>query len=278
MRPLEIEAGRTAAYTITMRDVDGNPVTSYAGSETLGLVVWPGDNRTARTTSSCTVAFASASAGMLTLTLDATDTASFETGDTLAVTIVDGGETFEVYRTTLIVRAIAASGTAPTTYCSFADVLDVCGALPEDLIEPTDQAGLAELRHRARVDFDHLIQQHYRQTTGYRRQTTLDHLLDGYPRPYRDGREDSTLQGYLDADGLILTGPSGERAKRWNALRTAAYLYERQMGNEAYVRRAHRFRAEADAIASTLVVGVDSDNDGDADLWINLGLADTIRG
>lgn len=255
-------------------------MTTYAGTESLRGKVWAGDDQAEAVT--FTPTWSVAASGTVAFTLSAVNTALLTAGSTytLAVDVQDGGTWYEVVRTWLAVASRPGATTALTTYCTFDDMRQVAGAHIGNLLTEADQAGFAEQRHRARVEFERLLQSRYRGGATYRRQVNLDHMLDGL-REYRSGYQDATLQTYLDASYLIVTGPTGEAVKRWNALMACAFVYERQMGGDGstdYRRQAAQWRAEAAALASCLVVGVKaSANESPPSLQINLGIADTLR-
>lgn len=95
---------RTTTYTVTARDTAGAAITGvYSGSETLALEVWP-KGGSAVSLSGSGVAWLSASAGTITLTLDNSDMAALSPGPyELSITVTVDGEPIEVYHARLLV-------------------------------------------------------------------------------------------------------------------------------------------------------------------------------
>jgi hypothetical protein len=274
--------GADRKFTLTLRDDSGSAITTYTGSATLDASVWGGDDL--YESFDATATWVDAAAGTIRLTLAKADTATLEPGVyQVLLSITASGVTSS--RPVLLLNMLAGPGStvALTKYGSYDGMLGIAGSTLPNLLTHTDQAGAAEFLHRARMEFERLIQSRYRGGVSYRRQANLDHLLFGGHREYRSGYQDATLQDYLDDDYLVLDGPTGDAIKRWNNLLACAYLYERQSGAGGdgaggYRSQAASWRAEAAAIASCLVVGVKaSANDTIPTHQINLGVVDTLR-
>jgi hypothetical protein len=263
--------------TLQLRGLhSGLAIDSYASAATLACACWPGDDRAA--SFAPTVAWSDAANGQVSLTIAGSDTAALGPGDyALELSITASGRT--VKRRFGVLRLVATPGDAdpPAAYGSLDDMLREAPFL-RDLAADADQAGFAEQRGQAREWLDSLLQRHYRGGRALvAMDYSLDHLLWGGART---GADDATLQGYLDDDRLVLTGPSGRRLVRACALYAAAIVCRSQVGatkdDTSYQAHALRLGRTAEAIATGTVASLDTDGDGTADLAIDLGLADRI--
>jgi hypothetical protein len=108
---LTIASGALATFVVTIRDADGDAVTTYAGTEPLSVAYWPGGALPAGSLSASSgAAWLDESAGTITVTLDDSDTPSLTTGDHLVIRLDDGGDMVEVYRAALAVHGNPAPG------------------------------------------------------------------------------------------------------------------------------------------------------------------------
>lgn len=99
-----IEAGSSATFSVTVRDVNGDAVEDvYTGAEALTLLAWPGGQEPSRTLSASSVSWVSGPAGTLQFELDDDDTDALRSGDEVAVRAEVNGDTVELYRCSLVV-------------------------------------------------------------------------------------------------------------------------------------------------------------------------------
>lgn len=273
--------GADRKFALTLRDGNDDAVTTYTSGATLAASVWAGDDVAQALAPTAT--WINATAGTVQLALAAADTANLSPGlYQVLLTVTAGGIASSRPVLWLNMLSKAGSGTAPTTYCTYDHMRQIAGEHLASLQTSSDQAGFAEQRHRARMEFERLVQSRYRGGGNARYYDTMDHILDGQ-RPRRSGYEDPTLQTCLDADYLIRTGPTGEAVVRWCALMACAYVYERQVGSGGdgaggYRTQAARWRGEAEAIASCLTVGVKASADETTPSYqVLLGAADTLK-
>lgn len=283
METLRVAAGTGAVYTLTIRDADGNPVTSYAGTETLAAKLWAGDSQTALATPS--LAWASKDNGTVTLTLSAANTAQTAGVYQIRCTITDGGTAYEFYRAWLRIADSPGSDTAPAVYCSFDDMLDLAGELSEALLEASDQAGYAEQRAKARQWTDRTViarakdtielqaERHAPVVTSQEAEITtgVDDGPEWGPSIYPDASvRDAVdvIRDALAADQLILDAEVVEA----NAAYALALVYGRQAGQTAggvsYQDLAGKWREHASRRMVAWVARFDTDSDGIADLEI----------
>ncbi len=282
MDSLTVSIGATLAATVTLRDETGVAIANtYDGTEPLSLALWAGEDQAAASLPGSTVAWLSAAAGTVTLRLAQADTATLAEGAyRLRVRMTDGSDLVDCYEARLTVTAAPGTATAPAVYCSYREVQDVLAGWVGQLQDDSDLAGYLDARAEARREFDRLLQRHYRGDRTWRRQTTLDHLLDGTTTPYRSGKDSATLQGYLDDDGLILTTACGYAVRHWCAMYAAALVLDRLVGagdRTPYQAQAARLRQRCNDLAASLCVEVDTNDDGVGDLTIDLSVIDCLR-
>lgn len=128
----------------------------YAGTETLGLVVWQGDDQTPATLTTSAATWVSGPNGQVLVTLTSADTANLTVGLwRLRVTITTGGEVVPAYEAILDVRPVSGSASPVATYCTFDDVLKVAPWVRRLVLDDQAMQGtLAEHRGLARQWLD----------------------------------------------------------------------------------------------------------------------------
>jgi hypothetical protein len=286
METLRVAAATGAVYTLTIRDADGNAVTTYAGTETLTAKLWAGDDITALATP--TLAWANHDAGTVTLTLSAANTTQTPATYQIRCTVTDGGVAYEFYRAWLKIEASPGSATAPATYCGFDDMLELAGDLADALLESSDQAGFAEQRAKARRWTDRVVVARAKDvisTQAERHSPVVGSEAIDITTGVDDGPEwgpsiypDTSIRDAVDviraalaADDLILDAEVVEA----NAAYALALVYGRQMGaapNGAnYQDLAGKWREYASRrmVAWTARFDTTASPDGVADLEID---------
>jgi hypothetical protein len=254
----------------------------FDGTEPIAASVWPGDDRAQ--SFAPTVTWLSAEDRTITVEWAGSATASMAPGRYLMeLRIGSGSDAPGVNVAYVDLQPSPGSGTAPKVYCTLDDMRRVAPWI--DQVQTTsDQAGFAEQRAMARVDFDRVVQTRY-VGAEFDRESSLDQFLDGLPE-YEAGEDDATLQAWLDDDRLVTTGPTGEQVKRWNAYAAVAHVCMAQIGtgpDNQYSKRAAYFTAKADELLCGMTIGIDTtededgEGDGVGDIWIPLGRTRTIR-
>lgn len=268
---LKVSQGLDGTWTITLRDAADQPVTTYAGTETLALEVWAGDDRAAATTTNSTIAWLSAAAGTLALRLHRTDTALLAPGRyKLLVKLTDAGVIVPAYEATLLVSATAGAATVGAVYATADDLRRECGWI-DSVSSAEDQAGYQERLEDARTWFDDLLHAHfpaggaglsYRAESAWVRSGTLKSrwLIDA-----------------LAADQLLVT----RAIRRACALYALGQVLKGKVGAKdktSYQVLGARYEAQAEDLAATIRAEIDTDADGYGDVAIDLGSVVVLRG
>ncbi len=296
METLKVKAGRTLVRKITLRypadyataSLRKKPIEGVYTTETLTLKIFVGDDITPVTLSGSTVAWLSATAGTITLTLDNSDTASMRGWYRLEVYITSASEPSPCFEAMLQVVPVAASGTAGAVYCTIAQVTDIApwvGQLvPQSNEIQTDfgeQRTAArrwlnrELKARAKRALESQLERHapIETTDAYE----ITEGVDGGPgwgdSTYRDTSLEAqldTIAGYLDLNYVASTtaglvdsdGTAAEIAANYSA-----YLISRSQiskeGQNPYADYGYQCRDRAQHLLAGYTAKVYTD---DADL------------
>jgi hypothetical protein len=278
-----LSQGSALVIPAVLRDPLGNPITTDTGAEALTTTVWPGGSAAPSFAPATT--WVSPAAGTITIAITSAQTVGLDPGRYQLLTRVTppGGDPVDGYACTLDVAAFAGAGAgaAPTSYGSFADLLDRAPWL-EKLQRPTDLAGFARQRHLARKWFEDLLHRHYRGASGLLGDFAFVPGLSFGGRPgdaisYRDGRRSSDLQSWLDAGGLDVT----EQVIDAVSCYAIALLCDRQIApgkdDNGYPAAAARWFARAEDAALNITAEIDTNGDSVNDLTIRLGTYDTLE-
>lgn len=236
----------------------------YAGTETLGLAVWQGDDLTPLTLTTSEATWVSGSAGTILVTLTSADTTNLTVGLwRLRVTITTGGEVVPAYECVLDVRPVSGSASPLATYCTFDDVLRVAPwARRMVLDDQTMQGSLTEFRGMARQWLDHQLLSRVRRDLESQLErhapvltveppeidTGLDAGADWGPSIYPQidvVTQLEAVRALLAADKLKT---ADGRAALITSYMTVAYLCDSQLSGEGdpnYTTLAGRYRAMA---------------------------------
>lgn len=269
-----VRQGTDAKWTVTLEDSSGQPLTGvYTGIETLVLLVWPGSSRAALVLPYSSAAWLSASAGTITLTLDALDTASMAAGFyELAIDLVSSGSgRVEVARYAAEITASPGAGLAPPVYCTLDDCRKECPWILDAVIpDPNIPNNLEPQRGEARAWFDNLIQRHWRGGMSLGAEA-------GLLARRRSGQRNLWLQQQLDAGALMLT-TAVTKANAYYALGLALRDLIGFRGKTTYQDLSADYFALAEHQASTTTTELDTNADGTPDFAIDLGFMDVLRG
>ena len=256
---LELVASAGASRTVTFQiaDWNGSPVTGWEGGDALTVQVWRGDDYAVLTGTGVAAAWASASAGTVSVTTDGTHTLSTQR-HSWRLLVANGGKTYEIARG--IYEILPAPGSTsnsadPATdpYTTIDDLRTVCSWI-EQVQSRHDQAGLMEHQRNARVWFDDAVK------AGYLSGNTYYTIPYGIANRAWIGEID-TVPGWLE--DVLATGSGVEltpKIKRVCALYACYSALSSQVtlddAANAYRRMAAAYRSSAANELATTVVKV----------------------
>jgi hypothetical protein len=268
-----LTAGTGLAIDVTLRDSNGNVVTTYAGTETLTTTVWPGGTRPASFTAA--TAWLVPASGTLTVTIGDADTASLPPGRYQLLTqLTSNGTTVNVYGCTLDIVATAGTEATPKMYVAFPDLLRYGRAWLSQLQTNDDEAGYAEQIGRATSWMDDLAHAHFRVAS-------MTMVVGGQAfGPRQSGARSTWLQEQLDAEPPTIQFT--DQFKECCAKKALAYICEGQLASaEAaawYGKLARMYHSQADYIACNLTIALDTTGNGYPDIVIDCSSASTLIG
>jgi hypothetical protein len=271
---LMYEAFQGSALMIVFQiaDGNGNVITTYAGTETLATEVWPGGNR-ANGFSPAT-SWVDRSEGKVQIAITAAQTAGLALGRYQVYSTLTSGSSDPVAILLAQLDVVDTPGTtpAPTTYCSYADLLKFGRAWLRQLQTSDDEAGFAEQLGRARSWIEDLAHAHYRVAA-----MTMVIGSQAFG-PRRSGARSTWLQQQLNANTLMLTDQIREAA----AKKALAFICEGQIGpsesSAPYARLARMYHSQADYLGTCLVLSLDTNGDGFPDVNIDCSCTDPMMG
>lgn len=257
----------TARYQL--RSSDDAVVTTFTGDEPLDGYVWRGKDQPILFAP--TVTWEDPTQGLILATFLGTDTANLEAGKYQVRLLVDGQPAGQ----DSILALSASPGSAPAlwAYCTADDMYDYFSDM-KDILDENDLTNFGRQRAKARTWTDRVIQANRRNSiscggVGYSGGFYYAGSW-GFNSPQQN---DPILQGYLDAGKLMLTSQVIEM----NAKMSLAYACEGEIGPDdkatAWQQMAAKYRAEAEALACSLVAQIDLNGDGYAEITINCGMA-----
>src|SRR5262249_49571076 len=137
-------------------------ITSYNGTETLATEVWPGGNRANGFSPSTT--WSDHTEGKVQIAITAAQTAGLALGRYQVYSTLTAPASDPVAILIAQLDVVATPGTtpAPTSYCSYADLLKYGRGWLRQLQTDDDEAGFAEQLGRARSWIEDLAHAHYR--------------------------------------------------------------------------------------------------------------------
>lgn len=280
METLSLARGAGGSWTITIRDGDGAPITTYAGTEPLSGRVWRGGDAAPAFTVAPT--WADPSAGTVTLTIPKADTADLDPGQyRIQCTITDGITDPVFFEAILSITDAPGTATAGPVYCTLADMLDECSWLQDVSDIEHDETGFLKQRVRARQQWLHpAILAAHRPQQGWGA-TTFGNSLFGVSQ-VRTPAINKILADYLAADKLMVDPP---RIVTPMCAKYAVGLVLKDQitsggggprGNP-YAALSAQFLAEASAMLAGYVAEVDINDDGYPEYVIPCGTIDVLR-
>jgi|GEM_PF-3212370 len=262
--------GSALAITFQISDGNGNVITTYTGSETLATEVWPGGNRA--DSFSPTTTWIDHTEGKVQIAITAAQTTGLALGryEVYSTLTASAEDPVAILIAQLDVMPTPGSTAAPTTYCSYADLLKYGRAWLRQLQTSDDEAGFAEQLGRARSWIEDIAHAHYRVAA-----MTMVIGSQAFG-PRRSGARSTWLQEQLDANTLMLTDQIREAA----AKKALALVCEGQIGTSegsaAYARLARMYHSQADYLATCLTLSLDTNGDGFADVNIDCSCTDPM--
>lgn len=265
-----IPQGYTLAFLVQLRNSAERPLSGvYDGSEALALEVRPGDRRMALALSASGAAWGgtddagveyTAADGVMTVTVDETDTAAIDPGTYRgAVRLTDGGKTFPAYEFLLRIAPGAGAEAAPAVYGEADDLTDAFPSLFDLEDVDTEQAAAVEPRAEARAWLDDQIVA--------RAEAKLRDFdrLGLWDQTERAGLE--AIRALLDADKLLVD----EGCRRIVACTAVARVLAGAVGADGknpYETQVAAFVQEARRKLAGWRARIDADGDGTYELVI----------
>lgn len=275
METYQVRRGRRLALRVTLCDATGQVVTAYAGTETLGLDLWLGDDLAGATLATSAATWADGPNGLVDVVLTSADTAGLSALIyRLALTITVGGETVDAWAALIEVQPAAAAGAALATGpATFEDLHRLEPRLREFVLEdPEQRSDLSEylnagwVRCYRRAILGRLRRRLERYHANYLQPDRGDPVIpDGYGWTEQD-KEDrlDALMAFVD-DGTSLQTSDGEAAEIV-ARDALARLLGAQIGQgdaaTAWQARAAAHAARRDSLLAGHIARIDV---GDAD-------------
>ena len=265
-----VSQGSALVITSFVVDQFGNPVTTFAGTETLITQVWPGGAQPVSYLPA--TAWVDHTTGSIAITIPSADSTALSPGRYQVRTQVQAGSDDPVdgYGCTLDILQAPGTETAPTTYCAYSDLLRYGRSWLRQLQTGDDEAGFAEQLGRARSWIEDLAHAHYR-VAGMT--MVVGSQACG---PRRSGARSTWLEEQLAEDTLILTDQIREAA----AKKALAFICEGQIGtgerSTAYAGLARMYHSQSDYLATCITLSLDTNGDGFPDVNIDLSCTDPM--
>ena len=191
--------GTDATELYQLRDSYGQPVTTLTGNEPILAEVWRGGDQPVLFSPTCT--WEDPTTGKFLCTFLGSDNSSLEAGKYQVRITVAG---VPIPDSTLVLTSSPGNAPALKAYCTMSDMQDYFSDISE-ILDPADETGFGRQRAKARSWCDRVIQANRRNTAGYTSYGLGSALYYGYCSQYNTQAADPILQGYLDADQLILS-------------------------------------------------------------------------
>jgi len=258
--------GAARDYLITLSDSNGNAPSGFTGSETFSVKLWPGDTITPVWSSTSAVTWVS-TGSTLKLSVPKLSATVSPAPYYIQIWINPGTDDIAVLDegTTLTLTPAPGATTVGRTYCTMGDVRDYCPWIDRVIeADPNLRADLGDQRERATRWVDETIMARVRAILEdqERRHSPVVVVTPIEPTSgvdmgpwwgasiYPDTTLDAqltTIQGYLDDDGLTLSPRVIEATARY-AVYLACTAVLTPTGENPYQESAGRFHAEAMAL------------------------------
>lgn len=267
----QVTRGAGVRLAVTIRDQAGNPITAYDGSQALTTTVWPGGTRAASFDAATT--WTDPAQGAISIVMEGADTAALAPGRYQFLTrLDDAGTAVDAYGATLDVLPFAGTDPDPKVYTTYDDLLEYGRSWLRQLQSDDDQAGFARQQARARTWIEGCGHNHFRVAS-------MAMVVGGQALgPRRSGARSTWLQDQFDAGSLMIT----DEIRECVAKKALAYVCEGQVGTGdsagQYGRLAKVYHGQADYLATTITLSLDTNADGFPDVNLDLSCTDPFYG
>lgn len=261
---LEHIKGTYREHQLSLKNSEGDAITSYTSSFTPSAAIWNGDETAS--VASPTLEWISAAAGTLKLILVPANTSSLTVQPypiRCYLTRPSDSHPIEIWRGWLDLKHVPGAVATLKTYASYEDMQRFVGPWLKTAMYDGQQAGFTEDRNRARKWLDAAILARYRPFYSTRGSSLLS-LGVWQETP----GVDPTLKTYLDADKLLVRDRVVEIVSR----KAIMYVCERMIAAGktdnpyAYIRSLQQ--TELEGLLSGFVAEIDTNADGTADILI----------
>lgn len=266
----QVSQGGALTIQATLMDTTGTPLVGYTGSETLATMVWPGGAQAVSYTPATT--WVTPSLALIQIVFPAADSTALSAGRYQLLTRVTppDSDPLDAYGCTLDVLQGPGTETPPTNYCQYSDLLNYGRSWLRQLQTDDDEAGFAEQLGRARSWLEDCGHNHYRVAS-----MTMVVGSQAFG-PRRSGARSTWLEEQFAANTLLVTDQIREACANY-----ALYLICRGqigVGGAAadYARLARHYRSEAEYLATTITLSLDTNGDGFPDVNIDLSCSDPM--
>lgn len=270
MQEIRVIQGSTEPFVVTLNDENGNPVTTYTGSEELTAVVWAGDDQSPLFAP--TVTWNTPAAALVNVTISGTNTAAL-TPATYRIDVSADG----VVGATAALTIDWAPGSAPVrpTYCTIRDLRREANWIDDLQNLEQHQAGFADECADARDWLDENILRNYRagfvSLLGYHG-LALDAWFTGGNR--RSQLTNYTLKLWLSQD-LLMVRP---RIVKVCVFYTLAQICKQQIGvGGKWPALAAMYRHQCNSLLAGTTAEIDLiPQDGIPDIPITFSAVNTL--
>jgi hypothetical protein len=262
-----VRRGTALDVIITLTDDQGDPITTYAGTEPLSAYLWPGGSLPPLFSPSAS--WISGPSGTIQLFVTAAQTAGLKEGrhkGTLDLLDPALG-LLEAYAWAIDVLLAPGTQTLGLAYCAYADMLRHGRLALKKLQLDDDLAGFAaEIDDASRWLDDYIIARYPTSNVALLGDPGYGALLYGNSP---GALPNQWLRGVLAGGGLVVRPKVAEAV----AKRALAALFKNQVGKDAEEFRVmgRRLETESSGVAATLVAEICTDGSGVPTFGIPLG-------
>ena len=267
----DVAQGSQLTIDVTLRDGSGNPITVYDGTQTLASTLSPG--WLFASVASPATTWVTPSAGLIAVTLSNAQTTALAQGKYyLRTRLTDGTALVDAYEAAITIKPSPGSASFPATYTSYTDLLNYGKAWLRQLQTADDGAGFIVEQGRARSWLEDCAHAHFRVAS-------MVMMVGGQGvGPRRSGARSVYLTQQLAANTLMIT----DQVKEAVSKKALAFICESQLdgsdGSARFAKLARMYHSQADYLATTIVIQLDTNGDGYSDITIDLSCTDPMFG